>query len=322
MREPKPYPAVEPYRTGRLAVGDGHELYWELCGNPDGRPAVFLHGGPGSGSAPHHRRLFDPARYNVLLFDQRGAGRSTPLGSLRANTTPHLLGDIERLRALVGAERWLVFGGSWGATLGLAYAEAHPERVEALILRGVFTGRRSEIDWFYRRGASLMFPDHWADFVAPLDEAERADPVAAYNRRLADSDAAVRNRAAAAWSGWERRLVALRGGAAGRPGTAGPTTVAFAAIENHYVHHALWLEEGRLLGEAGRLAGIPGVIVQGRWDVVTPAATSHALAKAWPDADLRVVEGAGHAFSEAGVVEELVAATDRFAERDAGGEPR
>lgn len=321
MSEAKPYPAIEPYRTGRLAVGDGHDLYWELCGNPDGRPAVFLHGGPGSGSAPHHRRLFDPKRYKVLLFDQRGAGRSTPLGGLGANTTWHLVADVERLRALLGVESWLVFGGSWGATLALAYAETHPERVDALVLRGVFTGRRSEIDWFYRRGASLMFPDHWADFLEPLDAAERAEPVAAYNRRLADPDLAVRNRAAAAWSGWERRLVTLRGGPAGRPSTAAPTTAAFAAIENHYVHNALWLKEGQLLADAGCLAGIPGVIVQGRWDMVTPAATSHALAKAWPDTRHRVVESAGHAFSEAGIVEELVAATDRFADPDAGGDP-
>ncbi|KAB0680111.1 prolyl aminopeptidase [Aureimonas leprariae] len=314
MNGAKPYPAIEPYRTGRLAVGDGHELYWELCGDPRGRPAVFLHGGPGSGSAPHHRRLFDPKRYNVLLFDQRGAGRSTPLGGLQANTTEHLVADIERLREMVGAERWLVFGGSWGATLALAYAETYPERVDALVLRGVFTGRRTEIDWFYRGGANLMFPDHWADFLQPLGEADRGDPVAAYNRLLADPDPAIRQRAAAAWSGWERRLVTLRGGPAGRVGTAGPTTAAFAAIENHYVHNALFLAEGQLLANAGRLAGIPGTIVQGRWDVVTPAATSHALAKAWPEADYRVVESAGHAFTEAGIVEELVAATDRFAD--------
>lgn len=309
----KLYPAIEPYHTGRLAVGEGHELYWELCGHPDGLPAVFLHGGPGGGSAPHHRRLFDPSRYNVLLYDQRGAGRSAPQGGLEANTTGHLVADLERLRELIGVESWLVFGGSWGATLALAYAQAHPAHVRALVLRGVFTGRRVEIDWFYRRGASLMFPDHWQDFLAPLSEDERTDPVASFHARLTDDDGGTRAGAAAAWAGWERRLVTIRGGVAGQGGSAGPSTTAFARIENHFVHHRLWLEEGQLLANADRLRGIPGVIVQGRWDMVTPGATSYALARAWPEADYRLVEGAGHAFSEAGIVEELVAATDRFA---------
>lgn len=315
MSDAKPYPTVEPYTTGRLAVGDGHELHWERCGRPGGVPAVFLHGGPGSGAMPFHRRLFDPERFDVLLFDQRGAGRSTPQGGLDANTTPHLVSDIETLREMAGHERWLVLGGSWGATLALAYAEAHPARVSALVLRGLFTGRIAEIDWFYRRGgASLMFPDHWADFLAPLGEEERHDPVAAFHRRLTDPDDAVRRRAAAAWTAWERRLVALRGGPAGRGSTdAGPVTVAFARIENYYARNRFWLAEGQLLAAADRLRGIPGVIVQGRWDVVTPPATAFALSKAWADAELRIVEGAGHAVFEPGIAGELVAATDRFA---------
>lgn len=313
------YPPIEPYRTGRLDVGDGHWLYWELCGNPEGRPAVFLHGGPGSGAGAHHRRLFDPERYHVLLFDQRGAGRSTPAGGLDANTTWHLVADLERLRAMLGAERWLLFGGSWGATLALAYAETHPERVSAMVLRGVFTGRRSELDWFYRDGASRLFPDHWQDFLAPIPEAERGDLVAAFRRRLTDPDRAVRAQAAGAWAAWESRTVTLRkepfepGGGSPPTAGAGDGAIAFARIENHYFLHDLWLEEAQLLRDAERLAAIPGVIVQGRYDVVTPAATSWALHKAWPEADYRLVEGAGHAFSEPGILAALVAATDRFA---------
>ncbi len=315
MSETKLYPSVEPYAAGRFAVGDGHDLYWERCGTPGAKPAVFLHGGPGSGTMPFHRRLFDPARYDVLLFDQRGAGRSTPQGGLQANTTPHLVADIEALRELAGVERWLVFGGSWGATLALAYAETHPARVSALVLRGVFTGTAAEVDWFYRPGgASLIFPDHWADFLMPLAADERDDPVAGFHRHLSDPDETVRRRAAAAWVGWERRLVSLRGGPAGQPPSdAGPSTVGFARIENHYAWHRFWLEEGQLLREARKLSATPGTIVQGRWDMVTPPSTAFALAKAWPEADLRIVESAGHAVSEPGIAGELVAATDRFA---------
>jgi len=310
----QPYPPIEPYETGRLDVGDGHSLYWELCGNPEGRPAVFLHGGPGSGSGAHHRRLFDPARYKILIFDQRGAGRSTPHGSLDANTSWHLVADLERLREMIGAETWLLFGGSWGATLALAYAETHPERVSAMILRGVFSGRQSEVDWFYQGGASLLFPDRWADFLSPIPEDERGDLVAAFRSRLTDPDRAVRARAASAWAGWEARTVTLRGGGhAGTGETASDGTIAFARIENHYFLHKLWFDEGQLIRDAGRLVGIPGVIIQGRYDVVTPAHTSWALHKSWPNADYRLVEGAGHAFSEPGILAELVAATDRFA---------
>lgn len=312
----KPFPGLEPYQTGSLDVGDGHQLYYELCGNPDGRPVAFLHGGPGSGASSQHRRLFDPARYRIMLFDQRGCGRSTPLGRLDANTTWHLVADLERLRALLGVERWLLFGGSWGATLALAYAETHPERVSGMILRGVFTGRRSELDWFYERGANRLFPDRWEDLVGQIPAAEQDDLVAAYRKRLTHPDRAVRAVAARAWTNWESATVMLRQTQAGENGNGGPVsdaTIAFARIENHYFYHDLWLEEGQLIRDAHRLADIPGVIVQGRYDVVTPAVTSWQLAQAWPKADYRMVEGAGHAFAEPGILHELLEATDRFA---------
>ncbi|MFD2237115.1 prolyl aminopeptidase [Aureimonas populi] len=313
--EARLYPSIEPFASGRLPVGDGHELYWELCGNPEGKPAVFLHGGPGSGCGPVHRRLFDPARYKVLLFDQRGCGRSTPLATLEANTTWHLVADIERLRTHFGVERWMVFGGSWGATLGLAYAQSHPERVSEMVLRGVFSGRKAELDWFYRAGASRLFPDEWELFLAPLEEGERADPIAAYRRLLTHEDPAERGRAARAWTRWEARTVSMRtlpvlpvDGTA-----ASAATLAFARIENHYFVHDLWLEEGQLLRQAHRLSGIPGVIVQGRYDVVTPPITAWELHKAWAGSQLTIVEDAGHAFSEPGTLKALVAATDRLA---------
>ncbi|KQT55330.1 MULTISPECIES: prolyl aminopeptidase [unclassified Aureimonas] len=321
VEPPKPYPPIEPYKMDRLDVGDGHTLYYELCGNPEGRPVVFLHGGPGSGFGSHHRRLFDPKRYHILLFDQRGAGRSMPQGELEANTTWHLVADLERLRLMMGVERWMLFGGSWGATLALAYAETHPERVTAMVLRGVFSGRRSELDWFFRDGANRLFPELWEAFLGPLDAAERHEPLQAYRLRLTSPDAQVRSEAAGAWAAWEGGTVMLRrdagiGPAAPprKPAPAGESTIAFARIENHYFIHDLWLEEGQLLRDAGRLAGIPGVIVQGRYDVVTPAATGYALHKAWPGSEHRMVEGAGHAFSEPGILAELLAATGRFAD--------
>ncbi len=322
----KPYPAIEPYRTGRLAVGDGHELYYELCGNPDGIPVAFLHGGPGSGASPQHRRLFDPERYNVLLFDQRGCGRSTPLGSLDANTTWHLVEDLEVLRETIGVERWLLFGGSWGATLALSYAETHPNRVSGLILRGVFTGRRAELDWFYESGASRLFPDRWEDLMAPIPANEQDDLIGAYRTRLTHADRGVRAEAAQAWTGWESATVTMRTrdgapnrgparGGSGPAGQASDATIAFARLENHYFYHELWLEEGQLIRDADKLAQIPGVIVQGRYDVVTPAITSWQLAEAWPQAEYRLVEGAGHAFAEPGILHELLEATDCFADK-------
>ncbi|SMC84250.1 proline iminopeptidase [Fulvimarina manganoxydans] len=310
----KAYPPIDPFRVGRLDVGDGHELYYEECGNPAGRPILFLHGGPGSGASPQHRRLFDPARYRIILLDQRGCGRSTPLGRLEANTTWHLVADLERLREALSIERWALFGGSWGATLALAYAETHPERVTAMILRGVFSGRRAELDWFYQSGANRLFPDHWENFVGQLPADEQGDIIAAYRERLTHQDRAVRAAAASAWTQWESATVMLRSEPV--PVGRGPVsdgTIAFARIENHYFYHELWLEDGQLIANADRLAAIPGVIIQGRYDVVTPAITSWQLAQAWPRAEYRIVEAAGHAFAEPAILSALVEATDRFA---------
>ena len=308
------YPPIEPYRSGHLEVGDGHRVYWELCGNPEGKPAVFLHGGPGAGCSPDHRRQFDPERYNILLFDQRGCGRSTPHASLEANTTWHLVADMERLREMIGVERWLVFGGSWGSTLGLAYAERHPERVSALVVRGIFTCRRSEIHWFYQEGASWLFPDAWEGFLAPIPEEERGDLVTAYRRRLTGDDPAAALEAAKAWSRWEAETITLlRDPSLAENYTGDDFATAFARIENHYFVHDAWLDEGQLLRDAGRLAGIPGVIVQGRYDVCTPARTAWQLHQAWPEAEFHIVPDAGHAFNEPGILDRLIRATDRFA---------
>ena len=308
------YAPIEPYRSGHLDVGDGHQVYWELCGNPEGKPAVFLHGGPGAGCSPDHRRQFDPERYNILLFDQRGCGRSTPHASLEANTTWHLVADMERLREMIGVERWLVFGGSWGSTLGLAYAERHPERVSALVVRGIFTCRRSEIHWFYQEGASWLFPDAWEGFLAPIPEEERGDLVTAYRRRLTGDDPAAALEAAKAWSRWEAETITLlRDPSLAENYTGDDFATAFARIENHYFVHDAWLDEGQLLRDAGRLAGIPGVIVQGRYDVCTPARTAWQLHQAWPEAEFHIVPDAGHAFNEPGILDQLIRATDRFA---------
>ncbi|GLK76626.1 proline iminopeptidase [Methylopila jiangsuensis] len=308
------HPPIEPYAHGLLDVGDGHKIYWERCGTPGGLPAVFLHGGPGGGCGPAHRRLFDPSVYDVLLFDQRGCGRSTPHAELEANTTWDLVADIERLRRLAGVEAWLVFGGSWGSTLALAYAETHPERVSALVLRGVFTLRKFELDWYYQSGASLLFPDKWEKFLAPIPEAERGDLMAAYRRRLTGPDPAERLKAARAWSLWEGETITLRPdpAIAGQHG-GDDYALAFARIENHYFVHGGWLEEGQLIRDAGRLAAIPGVIVQGRYDVATPAVTAWDLHRAWPQAAFHMVDDAGHAFSEPGILDRLVRATDGFA---------
>jgi proline iminopeptidase len=297
-----------------LDVGDGHELYWERCGTPGAKPVVFLHGGPGAGCSPDHRRQFDPARYDILLFDQRGCGRSTPHASLEANTTWHLVADIERLREMTGIERWMVYGGSWGSTLSLAYAQTHPERATELVLRGIFTFRRSELDWLYVYGASEVYPDKWQGFLAPIPEAERDDIVGAYQRRLTGDDPAVQLEAAKAWSKWEAETVTLL------PDphvleefTSDDFAIAIARIENHYMVHRGWLEEGQLLANASRLAGIPGVIVQGRYDMCTPPVTAWDLKQAWPEVELIIVPDGGHLFSEPGVTDGLIRATDRFA---------
>ncbi len=308
------YPPIEPYRTGMLDVGDGHSLYWELCGNPGGRPAVFLHGGPGAGCSADHRRLFDPARYNILLFDQRGCGRSTPHASLEANTTWDLVDDMERLRAMIGVEKWLVFGGSWGSTLGLAYAQKHPERTAALVLRGIFAMRKAEIDWFYQEGASFIFPDIWESFLAQIPEDERDDLVAAYQRRLTGGDLQVQLAAAKAWSGWEGATTKLIPDPAHIDHMMGDRfAIAIARIENHYMVNRGWLEEGQLIRDAGKLRDVPGVIVHGRYDCCTPLDTAWALHRAWPEADFHIVPDAGHAFDQPGILDRLIEATDRLA---------
>jgi proline iminopeptidase len=308
------YPSIEPFETGRLDVGDGHSLYWERCGTRGAKPVVFLHGGPGAGCSPDHRRQFDPARYDILLFDQRGCGRSTPHASLEANTTWHLVDDIERLRTLIGHERWMVFGGSWGSTLALAYAQAHPGRVTELVLRGIFTFRQSELDWLYRHGASEIFPDKWGEFLAPIPEDERGDLVAAYHRRLTDPDRTVQLAAAKAWSKWEAETVTLLPSPAViATHTADDFAIAIARIENHYMVNQGWIEEGSMIAKARLLKDIPGVIVQGRYDCCTPPVTAWDLHKAWPEAELNIVPDGGHLFNEPGVLDGLIRATDAFA---------
>ena len=311
------YPPIEPFETGYLDVGDGHEIYWERCGTKGAKPVVFLHGGPGGGFSPAHRRQFDPARYDILLFDQRGCGHSRPHAKLEANTTWHLVADIERLREMVGVDKWQVFGGSWGSALALAYAETHPERVSELVVRGIFTLRRFELEWYYQQGASMLHPEKWERYLAPIPENERDDMMAAYRRRLVGDDEATKLEAAKAWAIWEGETLTLRPD----EGTSekfrnGHFALAFARIENHYFVHGGWMEEGQLIRDAHKLKGIPGVIVQGRYDMATPARTAWDLHKAWPEADFHLIEAAGHAFSEPEILDQLIRATDRFARQD------
>ncbi|WP_410579541.1 prolyl aminopeptidase [Amycolatopsis sp. lyj-108] len=310
------YPEIEPYTSGHLNTGDGNLVYWEECGNPDGKPVVFLHGGPGGGCSPSHRRLFDPAAYRIVLFDQRGCGRSLPhasaSGDLSLNTTWHLVEDIERLRQSLGISRWQVFGGSWGSTLALAYAEKHPERVSELVLRGVFTLRSSELNWYYRGGAANVFPDLWEKFMAPIAELD-GDPVERYAKLLADPDPRVHGPAAVAWSTWEAATTTLLPRPELVAEFASPEfALAFARIENHYFVNNGWLEEGRLIRDAATLKDIPGVIVQGRYDLATPMVSAWDLHKAWPDSELVIVPDAGHVYDEPGILAALLAATDRF----------
>lgn len=308
------YPEIEPYRRGMLDVGDGHRVYWELSGNPNGKPVVFLHGGPGSGSSPKHRRLFDPARYKILVFDQRACGRSTPYASLEANTTWHLVADMERLRKeVMGADTWMLFGGSWGSTLALAYAVTHREHVSAMILRGIFTLRRMEIDWFYRFGASMFFPEKWQAFMADLTPEGRADPVMTYYARLTGADEADRVRAAVAWSVWEGETSTLLPEGPPTRNAEESFAIAFARIENHYFVHGGWMAEGELLTRAASLNGIPGVIIQGRYDMVCPPITAWELSQRWTTAELQMVEDSGHSFAEPGTLHRLMVATDHFA---------
>lgn len=315
------YPPIEPYTAQLLDVGDGQLLHVETSGNPHGKPVVFVHGGPGGGTSPDCRRFFDPAAYRIVVFDQRGCGQSRPHiadggADLSVNTTAHLIGDIEKIRAHLGIDRWQVFGGSWGSTLGLAYTQTHPDRVTELVLRGIFLLRRSELDWFYNAGASQLYPDNWEGYLAPLRAAgigDDEDFIAAYARLLAADDPAQALIAAKAWSKWERSTSHLLGTEEAAADADDPRfALAFARIENHYFVHGGFLDEGQLLTNAGVLADIPGVIVQGRYDVICPARSAWDLHRAWPAADLSIVGDAGHSAFEPGIAAELVAATDRF----------
>jgi proline iminopeptidase len=310
------YPEIQPYETGMLDVGDGHSLYWELSGNPDGKPIVFLHGGPGGGSSPEHRRQFNPEKYKILVFDQRGCGKSTPYASLEANTTWHLVEDIEKLRTEVSkVDKWQVFGGSWGSTLALAYAEKYPDRTTELVLRGIFLFDQNEIDWMYKDGgASQIYPDKFEEFLAPIAEGDRGDLVEAYRRLLTGDDKDVQLKAAKAWSKWEGEIVTLLPSPSTIDHFTSPeVAVAVARIENHYMGNHGWLEEGQLLEGAKKLKGIPGVIVQGRHDSCTPPVAAWRLKQAWPEVELNIIPDGGHLFSEPGVLDGLIRATDKFA---------
>lgn len=308
------YPPIEPYATRMLPVGSGHTLYVEECGNPEGQPVVFLHGGPGGGCSPEDRQFFDPEHYRIILFDQRGAGRSQPHASLVDNTTWYLVEDIETIRKAMGVESWLVFGGSWGSTLALAYAQKHTERVSGLILRGIFTLRRRELAWFYQEGASRLFPDLWEKYLAPIPVNERHDLISAYYRRLTSDDAEQQVPAARAWAVWEGSLSKLQRDPDMVNKYGGDMfSLAFSRIECHYFVHGGWLEsDDQLIRDAKLLKQVPGVIVQGRYDVVCPPETAWALHKAWPQARFVMVEDAGHNSREAGIARALVEAADRF----------
>jgi len=309
------YPALEPYDRGFLPADGEHLIYYEQSGNPSGKPAVFVHGGPGGGGDVNARRFFDPQRYRIIVFDQRGAGRSRPEASLIDNTTAHLIGDMERLRELLELSQWLVFGGSWGSTLSLAYAEAHPEAVSELVVRGIFLLRKKELSWFYQHGASVLFPDQWERFLAPIPVEERDDLLAAYHRRLVGDDEEAKLAAAHAWSYWEGVTSHLLPDLAHTlPFEQAKFAVELARIETHYFVNAGFFEsEDQLLTGIDRIRNIPAVIVQGRYDVVCPMETAWELASRWPEADFRLVDNAGHSAYEPGITHELINVTDGFA---------
>ena len=310
------YPRHEARRSGRLRVSDIHEIYWEESGNPNGVPVIALHGGPGGGSSPEMRRFFDPERYRIFLFDQRGCGRSTPHSELRENTTWDLVDDIEALRDHVGVNQWLVFGGSWGSTLSLAYGVTHPDRTLGLVLRGIFLVSKPEVQWFYQSGASRLFPDAYDRYIAPIPEEERDDLLMAFHRRLTGDDRQSRIEAARAWSRWEGETLSIKGPLTTPPRFNEDDFVdAFARIECHYfVNRGFFASDNWLLEQcAKQLKDIPGVIVHGRYDVVTPLSTAWALSKAWPKAELHIVPDAGHSSMEPGIVDKLIQATDHFA---------
>lgn len=314
------YPVIEPHDHGMLDVGDGQRVYWEVSGNPAGKPVVVLHGGPGGATKPNQRRFFDPARYRIVLFDQRGCGRSTPhvsdpAADLSTNTTWHLIADIERLREHLSVGQWQVFGGSWGSTLALAYAETHPERVSELVLRGIFMLRRWELEWFYQEGASTLFPDAWEDYLKPIPQVERGDLISAYHRRLTSDDAAQRLAAAQAWSVWEASTSFLRQDPVFIDAHKGDAfALAFARIECHYFVNGGFFEvEDQLLRDAHKLRQIPGTIVHGRYDVVCPVRNAWDLFRAWPEANLSICPTSGHSAFEPEITDALVRATDGYA---------
>ncbi|SHJ01169.1 prolyl aminopeptidase [Wenxinia saemankumensis] len=309
------YPPIDPFDQRMLDVGDGHRVYVEQCGNPDGLPVVVLHGGPGGGCSPAMRRYFDPAIYRIVLFDQRGCGRSRPHASVEDNTTWHLVADIELIRQELGIDAWVVFGGSWGATLSLVYAQEHPHRTRALALRGVFLMTPPELKWFYGGGAGLFWPELWSRFAGLVPEEERGDLIAAYNRRLFSGDLPTETRFARAWAAWENALASIDNEGLGGEGPADYAR-AFARLENHYFTHQGFLgPEQQILApqRMARIAEVPGIVVQGRYDMICPPASAHRLAAAWPRARLVMVGKAGHALSEAGISDELVSAMDAFA---------
>ena len=304
------YPQIEPFDQRMLDVGDGHRIYVEQCGHPQGAPVIVLHGGPGGGCSPAMRRYFDPAHYRIILFDQRGCGRSRPHASVTANTTWHLVADIERIREALGIDRWIVFGGSWGATLALIYGETHPDRAVHLVLRGVFLATQGELDWFYGGGAGAFWPDRWREFVSPVPEDERADLIAAYHKRLFSGDTVEEVRFARAWAAWENALASVESHGPGGD-APGDYARAFARLENHYFTHNAFLDEdGQILRDIARLDGVPGTIVQGRLDMICPPVSAWRLAERWRRSDLRMIPVAGHALSEPGISAELMRVMD------------
>ncbi|MFD2738370.1 prolyl aminopeptidase [Sulfitobacter aestuarii] len=307
------YPPIEPFDQRMLSVGQGHRVYVEQCGNPDGLPVVVLHGGPGGGCSPSMRRYFDPQIYRIILFDQRGCGRSRPHATVADNTTWHLVADIELIRSTLGIGDWIVFGGSWGATLALIYAETHPDRVRHLVLRGVFLMTQAELDWFYGGGAGRFWPEVWARFVGLVPEEERSDLVKAYHKRLFCGDLATEQRFGRAWAAWENALASIHSSGGSHEGPS-EYARAFSRLENHYFTHGGFLEfDGQILAHVDRIAHIPGIIVQGRYDMICPPSSAYALSEKWGNCELRMVRHAGHALSEPGISAELVRAMDRIA---------
>ncbi len=310
------YPSIRPYQTHRIQVNDPHELYVEECGNPQGIPVLVVHGGPGAGSGPFLRRYFDPEKFRIILYDQRGAGQSTPHACIENNTTADLIKDMDAIRAHLAVEQWLLFGGSWGSTLCLLYAQSFPETVMGLIVRGIFLARSQDLNWFYQHGASRIFPDHWSRFVAPIPESERDDLVAAYHKRLTGEDELVRMSSAKAWARWEGITATLEPRESVLRKFSDPhVALSLASIETHYFINQAFLAENQILNEASRLHGIPGIIVHGRYDMICPLDNAWALSRVWPDSELWIIRDAGHSGSEPAIVDGLIRAVKEISKR-------